>query len=66
MTLDKTYCASPNCTNGCGRKMTAQEKEQLKELTFRGIVVSKLISQAYFCDIPEEMHNSIKENESPE
>jgi hypothetical protein len=47
--LDKTYCASPDCKNDCGRKMTDDEKEYLKELTFRGLKASALISYAYFC-----------------
>ncbi len=29
--MDKTFCASPNCQNQCGRKMTAQEEEALKK-----------------------------------
>jgi hypothetical protein len=28
--LDKTFCASPNCENECGRKMTELEKKQLE------------------------------------
>lgn len=44
MTLfkDKTYCASPNCKNECGRKMTEEEKEKVEK--------HKLyVSYAYFC-----------------
>ncbi len=51
--LDKTFCASQNCTNECGRNMSLKDKESLKELAFRGIKVSTLISYAYFCGEPE-------------
>lgn len=44
---DQTYCASPQCENKCGRKLTA---EQEKEILDRDL----LISQAYFCGVPEE------------
>lgn len=43
---DRTYCASPNCTNECGRKMTADEKEKLAKSNM-------WVSTAYFCDVPE-------------
>jgi hypothetical protein len=52
--LDKTFCASPKCQNECGRKMTDEEKEYLKELAFKGLKVSMLISYAYFCGDPEK------------
>lgn len=52
--LDKTFCKSPECKNECGRKMTEKEKEYLQELAYRGLKVSILISQAYFCGEPEE------------
>ena len=29
---DKTFCASPNCTNKCGRKMTEEETKELQEI----------------------------------
>lgn len=29
---DKTFCASPNCQDNCGRKMTYEEKVELEEL----------------------------------
>lgn len=28
--LDKTFCASPDCTNECGRKMTDAERGALQ------------------------------------
>ena len=34
--------------------MTEKEKEYLQELAYRGLKVSILISQAYFCGEPEE------------
>jgi len=47
---DKTFCASPNCTNECGRKMTAEEAYRLKELqSFR---CNLPVSYAYFCGEP--------------
>lgn len=52
--LDKTFCASPDCKNECGRKMTESEKEYLKELAFRGLKSSSLVSQAYFCGEPSK------------
>lgn len=29
---DRSYCCSPDCENECGRKMTDEEKQQLKKL----------------------------------
>lgn len=43
--LDKTFCASPNCKNDCGRKLT----EEIR----KGARASKhLLSLHYFCDKP--------------
>ena len=39
---DKTFCASPNCVDECGRKMTEQEKESAKEWNLP-------VAYAYFC-----------------
>lgn len=52
--LDKTYCASPNCKNECGRQMGQLEYEILKKLAFDGLKPTKYIKQAYFCGEPEE------------
>lgn len=44
--LDKTYCASPNCENECGRKMTIEEEGFLLDnppAQYYGI------SYGYFC-----------------
>ena len=51
--LDKTFCASPQCKNECGRKMTDEEKERLKRLGETRVL------QAYFCSEPKGL---IKEN----
>jgi hypothetical protein len=48
---DKTYCASPNCKNECGRMMTKREREQYEEFREEYEVC---LSQAYFCGEPEE------------
>ena len=42
---DKTFCASPNCKNDCGRKMTDEEKVQ-------SISSGLFVSYAYFCGEP--------------
>lgn len=47
---DTTYCASPNCQNKCGRKMSADEKSKMG--------LHDLASYAYFCDEDGEVpHN---------
>lgn len=52
---DKTYCASPNCNNECGRKMTDIEKYELSQSEF-------YVSYAYFCHYPDM--NDKKEEQS--
>ena len=48
---DRTFCASPGCTNECGRKMSEDEKKELEKMNeFEWTAVS----QAYFCGVPEE------------
>lgn len=49
---DRTYCASPNCKNECGRKMKQEEQFQLKKSDLP-------VSYAYFCDIPKEYYEKI-------
>ena len=49
---DKTYCASPNCTNECGRQLTEMDKNILKANAVNGITIP--VCYAYFCDVPEE------------
>lgn len=41
--LDKTFCASPQCQNECGRRMTDAQRDQL---TYGE---SQHVSYAYFC-----------------
>ena len=40
---DKTYCASPECKNECGRKMSKVVKAALKHVCYG------YINYAYFC-----------------
>lgn len=51
---DKTFCASPNCQNDCGRKMTDEEKKEflIQNLpqNWDGMLG---VSCAYFCGEPE-------------
>jgi hypothetical protein len=50
---DKTYCASPNCENECGRKMSEFEKAQQNAFfAAQGFVLP--VSYGYFCGEPEE------------
>ena len=44
---DKTFCASPQCKNECGRQMTNEEKEHIK-------TQKEWVSYAYFCGQPDE------------
>lgn len=44
---DRTFCASPNCKNECGRQLTDAVRQQANQ---RGM----LVSTAYFCDNPLE------------
>lgn len=41
--LDKTFCASPQCKNDCGRRMTDEERERL---TYSN---AQYVSYGYFC-----------------
>lgn len=49
--LDKTFCASPNCKNECGRKLTPEQKQDLAMLKDAGYW-SAIVSYAYFCGEP--------------
>ena len=40
---DKTYCASPECNNECGRKMSAELETIAKNDRYQ------MISYSYFC-----------------
>ena len=44
--LDKTFCASPNCKNDCGRRMTDEELDRLIYLNY------DRVSYDYFCGFP--------------
>jgi len=56
---DTTYCASPNCTNQCGRKMSDSDMliTQREEIP---------VCFAYFCDVPEKKNNSGKKSYATE
>lgn len=41
--LDTTYCASPNCKNECGRKMSDEIKKEISRLEHARV------AYAYFC-----------------
>jgi hypothetical protein len=45
---DRTYCASPQCTNECGRKLTEDQKRDVAMLSDAGYW-SAQVSYAYFC-----------------
>jgi len=49
--LDKCYCASPNCKNECGRKMSPEIKEAIQKIP------NAHYSMAYFCgeEIEEDL-----------
>ena len=56
---DKTFCASPDCQNDCGRKMSPFEEMESKEIEAN-------VSYAYFCGVPrcdetKDMFNPTKE-----
>lgn len=52
---DKTFCASPNCTNECGRKMTEQERAEAERLYMP-------VAYADFCS--EELKENKVKNET--
>ena len=43
---DKTFCASPDCKNACGRKMSEEDKQFLKGHPWYPV------SYGYFCGEP--------------
>ncbi len=51
---DKTFCASPDCKNECGRKMTPEDVREL-EVAAKVNIWNGVISQAYFCGVPDEI-----------
>lgn len=47
---DKTFCASPNCTNECGRKMTEDEAKELERANLPDQWDGSLnVAYGYFC-----------------
>jgi len=48
---DKTFCASPNCQNECGRKLNEEQRIDLAMLEDAGYW-SAIVSYAYFCGEP--------------
>lgn len=52
--LEKTFCASVNCKNDCGRRMTEEELTRLRYLN------SDEVSYDYFCGNDER--RSIEDN----
>ena len=44
---DRAFCASPDCKNDCGRKMTDEEKKEWA-------LVQLPISFGYFCGKPKK------------
>lgn len=51
--LDKTFCASPNCKNECGRQLTEEQKQDLAMLSDAGYWSSQ-VSYSYFCGEPND------------
>ena len=47
MNLDKTFCASPNCKNECGRQWTKEHDKAMEQAQ------KPYISVAFFCGLPE-------------
>lgn len=57
--LDKTFCASPDCINACGRAMTQHEKNILSAkivsaVAFHGDKAIIPVSWGYFCGEPND------------
>lgn len=44
---DKTFCASPDCKNECGRQITDEQRGEAERLGL-------LIAWGYFCGEPEK------------
>lgn len=58
MSYDQTYCASPNCINECGRKLSDKHKQ---ELNINGF---DRISYAYFCGVNPKDDTKINQHEA--
>ncbi len=57
--LDKTFCASPQCKNDCGRRMTDRERAAL---TYSE---AQYVSYGYFCSEDELVSKEINEKLTP-
>lgn len=57
---DRTYCASPNCENKCGRKMSIKERDELNELNKVRLFYPCEVSYGYFCGEPGELYAQMK------
>ena len=55
MTVDMTFCGSPNCTNKCGRQMKPEQRAFLEKYP------SKPVYYSYFCGDRNEMPRDIIE-----
>lgn len=49
--LDRTFCASPHCTNKCGQRMNEAERALLRSVWGTD---AALVSYAYLCGSPTE------------
>lgn len=49
---DRSFCASPNCNNDCGRQLT-------DDLRRRAIDAGAFVALGYFCDKPDNNKSSI-------
>ena len=47
---DKTWCASPQCKDKCGRKMLDKDRKLVEALG-----QDAYVSYAYFCGYPDDM-----------
>lgn len=65
MNIDRTFCASPNCKNECGRKLPDEYYQDVWKNP--GHHADKLISWGYFCGEPEntKVTNSFIKDEKP-
>jgi len=52
--LDKTFCASPNCKDECGRRMTEEQKSILSTMK------NQFVCYGYFC--PQHYRDKIEDN----
>ena len=58
--LDKTFCASPQCKNDCGRRMTDAQREQL---TYSQ---AQYVSYGYFCGEDDKPVTRLKAVHNPD